>query len=383
MFNDSSFDFIAIFYAILSIDTILRLSNNWSSFWDDKITAKDKFILERVAIFILIPLGVFFHELGHALATLQVGGEVREFQWRVAWGYVIAVGNFLPVESWWIAFSGNLVSIALGYFAILAVPLVRKPILKHLFYTFSQAELVYSLIAYPLFSFTYSRGDWIKIYDFSVKPYAQTTLAIHLFLIFTLWLNSKTRWLAKLLKLPEIAKNQVTEEKIITQTKRLIIREFQVSDIEPLAKILAKPEVMQFFSPTGALSTKQTAVKIQSFLDSYQKHGYGKYALIHRQSGRLIGYCGIVVEEIEDKLENELGYRLDSEFWGQGLATEAAKACLEYYFDKFKFDSVLGIVEPENKASIRVLEKVGMEFIQESTLSGRVIRIYKIANNTV
>ena len=140
---------------------------------------------------------------------------------------------------------------------------------------------------------------------------------------------------------------------------------------------------MQFFSPTGALSTKQTAVKIQSFLDSYQKHGYGKYALIHRQSGRLIGYCGIVVEEIEDKLENELGYRLDSEFWGQGLATEAAKACLEYYFDKFKFDSVLGIVEPENKASIRVLEKVGMEFIQESTLSGRVIRIYKIANNTV
>ncbi|MCJ8279952.1 MAG: M50 family metallopeptidase [Rivularia sp. ALOHA_DT_140] len=379
MFNDSSFDFMAIIYAIISIDTMLRLSNNWGSFWDDKITAKDRFLLERVAVFILIPLGVFFHELGHALATLQVGGEVREFQWRVAWGYVIAVGNFLPVESWWIAFSGNLVSIALGYLAILAVPFVKKPILKHLFYTFFQAELVYSLIAYPLFSFTAFRGDWIKIYDFSVKPYAQITLAIHIFLIFTLWLNYKTQWLAKLLKLPSLKTNSITDEKIITQTERLIIREFQVLDIEPLAKILAKPEVMKS-STTGVLSQKKTAVKIQSFLDSYQKHGYAKYALIHRQSGRLIGYCGIAVEEIEGKLENELGYRLDSEFWGQGLATEAAKACLEYGFDKLNLDDVLGMVEPENKASVRVLEKIGMEFIKESNSvwDGKVVWIYKV-----
>ena len=380
MFNNSSFDFMAIIYAILSIDTILRLFNNWGSFWDDKVTAKDRFLLERVAVFILIPLGVFFHEVGHALATLQVGGEVREFQWRVAWGYVIAVGNFLPVESWWIAFSGNLVSIALGFLAILAVPLVKKTILKHLFYTFSQAQLVYSLVAYPLFSFTAFRGDWVKIYDFSVKPYAQITLGIHLFLVFTLWLNSRTQWLAKLLKIPSLDKNSIDEsinEQIITQTERLIIREFQVLDIEALAQIMAKPEVMQF-SLDGVLSTKQTAVKIQSFLDSYQKYGYGKWAVIHRESGRLIGYCGIAIEEIEGKLENELGYRIDSEFWGQGLATEAANACLEYAFTKFNFDYILGIVEPENQASIRVLEKVGMEFVKESTWCGKVVCIYQV-----
>ncbi len=376
MFNNSSFDFMAIIYGIISIDTLLRLANNWGSFWDDKVTAKDKFLLERVAVFILIPLGVFFHELGHALATLQVGGEVREFQWRVAWGYVIAVGNFLPVESWWIAFSGNLVSIALGYLAILAIPLVKKAVLKQLLYTFAQAELVYSLVAYPLFSFTAFRGDWVKIYDFSVKPYAQITLGIHLFLVFTLWLNSRTQWLAKLLKIPSLDKNHL-DAKIITQTERLIIREFQVFDIEALAQTLAKPEVMQF-SPTGVLSTKQTTVKIQSFLDSYQKYGYGKWAVIHRQSGRLIGYCGIAVEEIEGKLENELGYRIDSEFWGQGLATEAANACLEYAFTKFNFDYVLGIVEPENRASVKVLEKIGMEFVKESTWRGKVVRIYQV-----
>lgn len=382
MFNNSSFDFMAIIYGIISIDTILRLSNNWRSFWDDKVTAKDRFLLERVAVFILIPLGVFFHELGHALATLQVGGEVREFQWRVVWGYVIALGNFLPVESWWIAFSGNLVSIALGFLAILAVPLVKKTISKHLFYTFAQAQLVYSLVAYPLFSFTTFRGDWVRIYDFSVKPYAQITLAIHLFMIFTLWLNSRTQWLAKVLRIPSLAttKNDI-EEKIITQTERLIIREFQVSDIEALAQILAKPEVMQF-SPSGILSYKQTAVKVQSFLDSYQKQGYGKWAVIYRESGRLIGYCGIAVEEIEGKLENELGYRIDSEFWGQGLATEAAKACLKYGFDKLKLGYVLGVVEQENQTSIKVLEKIGMEFVKESTWREKVVCIYKIANNT-
>ncbi len=371
---------MAIIYAILSIDTILRLANNWRSFWDDKVTAKDRFLLERVAVFILIPLGVFFHELGHALATLQVGGEVREFQWRVVWGYVIAAGNFLPVESWWIAFSGNLVSIALGYLAILAIPFVKKAVLKHLFYTFAQAELVYSLVAYPLFSFTAFRGDWLKIYDFSVKPYAQITLAIHLFLVFTLWLNSRTQWLAKLLKIPSLDKNNIDgsmNEKIITQTEHLIIREFQVLDIEALAQILVKPEVMQF-SPTGVLSNKQTAVRIQRFLDSYQKNGYGKWAVINRQSGRLIGYCGIAVEEIEGKPENELGYRIDSDFWGQGLATEAAKACLQYAFTNLNLDYVLGIVEPENQASIRVLEKVGMEFIKKSTWCGKVVCIYQV-----
>ena len=372
---------MAIIYGIISIDTILRLSNNWRSFWDDKVTAKDRFLIERVAVFILIPLGVLFHELGHALATLQVGGEVREFQWRVVWGYVIAVGNFLPVESWWIAFSGNLVSIALGFLAILAIPLVKKTVLKQLFYTFSQAQLVYSLIAYPIFSFTTFRGDWLKIYDFSVKPYAQITLAIHLFLVFTLWLNYKTQWLAKLLKISDLTTSGNNfdgslNEKIVIQTERLIIREFQVLDIEALAQIMAKAEVMQY-SLDGVLSTKKTAVKIQSFLDSYQKNGYGKWAVIHRESARLIGYCGIAVEEIEAKLENELGYRLDSDFWGQGLATEAANACLKYAFDKLNLDRVLGIVEPENHASIRVLEKIGMEFMKESTWRGKVVYIYR------
>ncbi|NJM19428.1 MAG: GNAT family N-acetyltransferase [Richelia sp. SM1_7_0] len=108
---------------------------------------------------------------------------------------------------------------------------------------------------------------------------------------------------------------------------------------------------------------------------------YGKWAVIHRQSGRLIGYCGIALEEIEGNLENELGYRLDSEFWGQGLATQAANACLKYAFTKLNLDYILGIVEPENHASIRILAKIGMKFIKKSIWCGKVVCVYKAIHN--
>src|SRR5688572_25246786 len=76
-------------------------------------------------LLLLIPIGVLLHELGHALATWQVGGQVREFQWRVFWGYIVPEGSFSPTEDWWISLSGNLVSVALGLLAIPLVPLLK------------------------------------------------------------------------------------------------------------------------------------------------------------------------------------------------------------------------------------------------------------------
>ncbi|NJL64324.1 MAG: GNAT family N-acetyltransferase [Methylacidiphilales bacterium] len=166
---------------------------------------------------------------------------------------------------------------------------------------------------------------------------------------------------------------------LIIETTRLILREFVPADIAEFAAILAKPEAMRF-SPTGVISIEQTAAKMTSFIDSYIERGYGKWAVIERQTGQLIGYCGIAVEEIEGKRENELGYRFDPNFWGQGLATEAAIACLQYAFNQLKLKYVLGIVYPENKASIRVLEKIGMEFVKESLWCERVVNIYAIYN---
>lgn len=187
MFDSRSFDFLSILSAVVSLDTLWRLKQNWSSFWDDRVSRYDHFLAQRVAVFVLVPLGVLLHEVGHALATWQVGGEVVEFQWRIFWGYIIPRGSFTDPEIWWIAFSGNLVSILLGLIAIPGVALVRKPILKELLYMFAVIELTYSLLFYPLFSWLAVRGDWLTIYDFSIRPYAQLTLIVHGLLLAGLW----------------------------------------------------------------------------------------------------------------------------------------------------------------------------------------------------
>lgn len=380
MFGNSSFDLLSAISCIISIDTIWKLITNWRSFCDDSVTAKDRFLIQRTATFILIPIGVFFHELGHALATWQVGGKVVEFQWRIFWGYVVPVGDFSPEEFWWIAFSGNLVSIALGLLALIAIFFVKKTVWKELLYTFAIVELIYSLIFYPIFSFTAFRGDWLTIYNLTIQPYAQITLFVHLLLLLGLWQANKNQWLLKFLNIPSL-QTRNTGTNIILETERLIIREFTPSDVEALSQILAKPEVM-LFSPTGTLSPEQTSLKIQSFIDSYQNYGYGKWAVIYRLTGQLIGYCGIAVEEIEGKQENELGYRFDSEFWGQGLATEAAMECLKYGLEKLRLKYLLGIVEPENRASVGVLVKIGMEFVKETVWCDKIVHVYiKSAGN--
>jgi RimJ/RimL family protein N-acetyltransferase len=121
----------------------------------------------------------------------------------------------------------------------------------------------------------------------------------------------------------------------------MILREFEESDIDALAQILANPLVMKF-SPTGALSVQMTAEKVRAFIDSYRQYSFGKWAVIKREQARLIGYCGIAVEYLEGREEKELGYRFDPHFWGIGLATEAASACLKYAFDTLHLDYLLG-----------------------------------------
>ncbi|MGL6340759.1 MAG: GNAT family N-acetyltransferase, partial [Waterburya sp.] len=134
-------------------------------------------------------------------------------------------------------------------------------------------------------------------------------------------------------------------------------------------------QVMKF-SPTGILSIQQTQAKIDSFIASYKKNGFGKWAVILKESNELIGYCGIAIEQIDRVNEREIGYRLDSKFWGQGLATEAASATIQYAFEKLKFPYIIGIVEGVNVASVKVLQKLGMQYERETIFYGVKMDVY-------
>ncbi|MFN6570287.1 GNAT family N-acetyltransferase [Dendronalium sp. ChiSLP03b] len=161
------------------------------------------------------------------------------------------------------------------------------------------------------------------------------------------------------------------------ETQRLILRDLQPNDVHQLAPILANPRVMEF-SPTGILSASQIQAKIDSFITSYKTLGFGKWAVIFKETNQLIGSCGIAIVQIDNVNEREIGYRLDPEFWGQGLATEAASATIQYGFEQLKFPYIFGIVKRANIASVRVLEKLGMRYERGTIFHGVEMDIYRL-----
>jgi [ribosomal protein S5]-alanine N-acetyltransferase len=164
---------------------------------------------------------------------------------------------------------------------------------------------------------------------------------------------------------------------MLIETNRLILREFQRTDLQELALILADPKVMRF-SPSGVNSVEQVQEKIQGFITCYKEFGFGKWAVVLKENNQLLGYCGIAVDQIDGKDEKELGYRIDSRYWGQGLATEVASAAIKYGFEQFNLPYVLGIVERANSASVRVLEKVGMQYERVTIFHEVEMDVYRV-----
>ena len=169
--------------------------------------------------------------------------------------------------------------------------------------------------------------------------------------------------------------------KLITETTRLILREFLLNDYHALVDIVRNPRVMKY-SLSGPLSLSQTKEKINYFIRCYKQFGFGKWAVVLKRDNQLIGYCGLDIDEIDNKKQIEIGFRFGEEYWGKGYATEAASVAIRYSLTELKLSSIIAIVDPENKASIRVLEKIGMVFIKNTVFHGSPVMVYKIDNAT-
>ena len=92
----------------------------------------------------------------------------------------------------------------------------------------------------------------------------------------------------------------------------------------------------------------------------YRRYGFGRCACVWKTTGELIGFCGL--KYLDDLGEVDLGYRFQRAFWGRGVATESARAMVDYGFGRLNLERIVGLVEPGHTPSIRVLEKVGMRF---------------------
>lgn len=164
----------------------------------------------------------------------------------------------------------------------------------------------------------------------------------------------------------------------VTETARVKIREFVDGDVQVLSGILSDPDVMEF-SGKGPLNEAETMGFIEWCIKSYQDNGYGPWAVLEKESGKLIGSCGLSHTTLDGDDQIELGYRLGKEQWGKGLASEAASGALAHAFDTCMIDTVVGIVSPRHRASIRVLEKVGFRSFFQTNFYGWYVRVYRLS----
>ncbi|HEU0028028.1 MAG TPA: GNAT family N-acetyltransferase [Ktedonobacterales bacterium] len=135
-------------------------------------------------------------------------------------------------------------------------------------------------------------------------------------------------------------------------TLRLTLRAFQRDDLDALAAIYADPEVTRFLR-SGVRTGEQTAAVLDEYIAEWRDVGYGVWAVEARDSHTLLGMCGFVGKA-------ELGYVFGRVAWGRGIATEAARACLQYGFERLGWDVIGAGALRANSASLRVLEKLGM-----------------------
>ena len=121
---------------------------------------------------------------------------------------------------------------------------------------------------------------------------------------------------------------------------------------------MEKPEVM--YAWEHGFTRSETRKWINRQLTRYKKDGYGYFAVFLKESGELIGQAGLMKNVIGDNEVTELGFIFDNEFWGKGYATESAKTCIKHGFDELGLNRIYCSIRPENTASIRVAENLGM-----------------------
>jgi RimJ/RimL family protein N-acetyltransferase len=146
------------------------------------------------------------------------------------------------------------------------------------------------------------------------------------------------------------------------ETHRLILRKMQPPDAQDLFELNKDPDVLLYTGDKPFASIDEAKNFIEKYYDNHED-GYGRLSVFLKENNKYIGWCGLKYHK--DENQTEVGYRLKKQFWNRGFATEAALACLHHGFTTLNLPIIYGRVMKENDASIRVLEKIGLNYFEE------------------
>ncbi|CAN5483865.1 GNAT family N-acetyltransferase [soil metagenome] len=147
----------------------------------------------------------------------------------------------------------------------------------------------------------------------------------------------------------------------------LILREWTAEDLDIFSDIHAHPEVAKYIGPGRPRTREESLARMHLTLNHYEAHGFGMWAADSRESGQMIGRCGL--QPLGDDIE--IGWTFAREAWGRGYATEAARAVLEFAFQHASLERIVAVAVKENTASINIMWKLGMTFDSFVEIGGR------------
>ncbi|MBI5175584.1 MAG: GNAT family N-acetyltransferase [Candidatus Obscuribacter sp.] len=149
-------------------------------------------------------------------------------------------------------------------------------------------------------------------------------------------------------------------EPLALETERVVLRRWRKSDFKPFARMNQDPMVMEFFP--RRLDADETRAMIRRIESGFEEHGFGLYAVELKENNAFIGFVGLSVPKFSAHFTPcvEIGWRLASEYWGRGLATEAAREVMRAAFHDFGLEEIVSMTAVPNQRSRRVMEKLGM-----------------------
>ena len=146
--------------------------------------------------------------------------------------------------------------------------------------------------------------------------------------------------------------------KIILETNRLILRELNLDDAENFYELNLNPNVLKYTGNKAFKNIEETRNFLENYKD-YEQNGFGRWAVIDKSNQEFLGWCGLKYDQ--SLQETDIGFRFFEQHWNKGFATESAKACINFGFNAFNLNKIIGRAMRENSLSIKVLKKNRIE----------------------
>lgn len=161
------------------------------------------------------------------------------------------------------------------------------------------------------------------------------------------------------------------------ETERLIIRPFTEADLPRLIEMRSDPEVNKYLGGTRLQNPEAIGRRMKVYMASQEKFGFSASAVIWKETGEMIGWGGLM--PLDETGEIEIGYGMIREFWGRGVASEIARACVKAGFENHGLERIVALAIPGNTGSTRVMEKLGMKYEKTAEHFGEECEYYAVS----